>query len=64
MTIAELLEPLDKYRVNYIKIHTNDGLYIYNMDGPSKELEIYRWFGNCRVKLWRADFGDSLYIEI
>lgn len=64
MTIYDLLSTLDKYRINYIKIHTGNDVYIYNLDCPDKVTEIYRWFGNCKVKSWRADFGDSIYIEV
>ena len=68
MTVRDLLTTLCKYRIKYVKIHLNgvdkNEIYIYNIYSNERYKDIYRHFGEHRVQLWRADFGDSIYIEI
>lgn len=71
MTIAELLTPLNKHRMKYIKVHVDDELYIFDLRydfDPRYNADSYdrllRHFGDRKVIEWRADFGDSLYIRI
>jgi len=68
MTVRDLLSALCKHRIKYVKIHVSgpdkDEVYIYNTFTKDRYKEIYKHFGDHRVHLWRADFGDSIYIEV